>query len=78
VESALDIPAIVAVQSQHIHQIRYGIREFHYTGIQIGMQRLPELHILYGELTACSAAAGNTFPCLVVKGDANFRLSCPN
>jgi len=49
--------------------------QFYNTAIQIGVQRLPEMHIFDGELSGRSSAAGDGFTCLVLNRDANLRVS---
>ncbi len=49
--------------------------QFHDTGIQIGVQRLPEMHPCDGELTSRSGTPGDGFACLILNGDANLLRS---
>src|SRR5579884_803594 len=49
--------------------------QFHHTGVHIGVPWLPEMYLLDGELAGRSGPAGNSFTCLVVKGDANLCCS---
>src|SRR5947209_7952680 len=49
--------------------------QFHHTGVHIGVPRLPEMYIVDGELAGRLGPAGNSFTCLVVKGDANLCCS---
>src|SRR5437867_2400758 len=49
--------------------------QFHDAGIQIGVQRLPEMHLFDRKLTSRSSALGDGFTFLILNGDVNLRFS---
>src|SRR5207247_9122206 len=49
--------------------------QFHDAGIQIGVQRLPEMHLLDRKLTSRSSAIADGLTFLLLNGGVNLRLS---